>query len=100
MNAFKRFITWISAGFLLAMLSGSPAYADDTELLLVPPPASDATKPRIMFIIDTSSSMTAGLCRRHKPVRRQGQLALSGLYVAAGRPGQLLGRAGPVPRWR
>jgi type IV pilus assembly protein PilY1 len=59
MNAFKRFITWISAGFLLAMLSGSPAYADDTELLLVPPPASDATKPRIMFIIDTSSSMTS-----------------------------------------
>jgi type IV pilus assembly protein PilY1 len=57
MNAFKRNITWISAGLLLAMMAGSPAYADDTELLLVPPPSSDATKPRIMFIIDTSTSM-------------------------------------------
>ena len=59
MKAFKRNITWISAGLLLAMMSGAPAIADDTELLLVPPPASDATKPRIMFIIDTSTSMTS-----------------------------------------
>jgi type IV pilus assembly protein PilY1 len=57
MKAFKRNITWISAGLLLAMMSGAPAIADDTELLLVPPPASDATKPRILFIIDTSTSM-------------------------------------------
>lgn len=53
----KRFITWISAGFLLAMMAGSPAVADDTELLLVPPPSTDETKPRILFIIDTSTSM-------------------------------------------
>jgi type IV pilus assembly protein PilY1 len=59
MKAFKRNITWISAGLLLAMMAGAPAIADDTELLLVPPPASDATKPRIMFIIDTSTSMTS-----------------------------------------
>ncbi len=57
MNAIKKFITWTSAGLLLAMLSGSPALADDTELLLAPPPSSDDTKPRILFIIDTSGSM-------------------------------------------
>ena len=57
MSAIKKFISWTSTGLLLAMLSGSPAIADDTELLLVPPPSSDATKPRILFIIDTSGSM-------------------------------------------
>ena len=57
MSRIKKFITWTSAGLLLATLSGSPAVADDTELLLVPPPSSDSTKPRILFIIDTSGSM-------------------------------------------
>ncbi len=59
MNALKRIIIRTCAGFLLAMMAGAPAVADDTELLLVPPPSSDATKPRIMFIIDTSTSMTS-----------------------------------------
>jgi len=59
MNALKQIITWTSAGFLLAMMAGTPAIADDTELLLVPPPASDQTKPRILFIIDTSTSMNS-----------------------------------------
>ena len=59
MNAVKQIITWTSAGFLLAMMAGTPAVADDTELLLVPPPSTDATKPRILFIIDTSTSMTS-----------------------------------------
>ena len=59
MNALKRIITWTSAGFLLAMMAGTPAVADDTELLLVPPPSSDQTKPRILFIIDTSTSMNS-----------------------------------------
>lgn len=57
MKAFKRNITWISGGLLLTMLAGAPAYADDTELLLAPAPRTDETKPRIMFIIDTSTSM-------------------------------------------
>ncbi len=59
MNALKQIITWTSAGFLLAMMAGTPAVADDTELLLVPPPPGDATKPRILFIIDTSTSMNS-----------------------------------------
>ena len=57
MNALTRNFKWICAGFLLAMTAGTPAIADDTELLLVPPPSTDATEPRIMFIIDTSTSM-------------------------------------------
>ncbi|MCH8335554.1 MAG: PQQ-binding-like beta-propeller repeat protein [Proteobacteria bacterium] len=59
MNALNRIITRTCTGFLLAMTAGAPAIADDTELLLVPPPSSDATEPRIMFIIDTSTSMNS-----------------------------------------
>ena len=57
MNVNKRNIIGTCAGFLLALTAGAPVIADDTELLLVAPNATDATKPRIMFIIDTSSSM-------------------------------------------
>jgi type IV pilus assembly protein PilY1 len=59
MNANKRNIIGTCAGFLLALMAGAPVIADDTELLLVAPNATDATKPRIMFIIDTSSSMNS-----------------------------------------
>ena len=59
MNVLKQIITWTSAGFLLAMMASTPAVADDTELLLVAPPATDQTKPRILFIIDTSTSMNS-----------------------------------------
>jgi hypothetical protein len=59
MNANKRNIIGTCAGFLLALTAGAPVIADDTELLLVSPPSTDATKPRIMFIIDTSTSMTS-----------------------------------------
>ena len=47
-----------AAGLLLALLSGAPALADDTELLLVNPDDLAAPKPNIMFILDTSGSMT------------------------------------------
>jgi type IV pilus assembly protein PilY1 len=59
MNANKRNIIGTCAGFLLALTAGAPVIADDTELLLVAPPSTEATKPRILFIIDTSSSMTS-----------------------------------------
>jgi type IV pilus assembly protein PilY1 len=39
------------------MLSGMPAFADDTELLLVAPPEPSQLKPNVMFILDTSGSM-------------------------------------------
>ena len=59
MNALKQIITRTCAGFLLAMMAGAPAIADDTELLLAQAEATEASKPRILFIIDTSSSMTS-----------------------------------------
>ena len=57
MSGIKKFMTWTSAGLLLSMMAGMPAVADDTELLLATPDLTDATKPRILFIIDTSGSM-------------------------------------------
>lgn len=47
--------TWTAAGLLLALTVGSPAVADDTELLLVTP--DNGSKPNILFILDTSGSM-------------------------------------------
>ncbi len=57
MNAQKRNITWTCAGILLAMTAGTPAVADDTELLLVTPAAAAGDKPNMLFILDTSGSM-------------------------------------------
>ena len=42
----------------LALLSGAPALADDTELLLQAAPDPSQLKPNVMFILDTSGSMT------------------------------------------
>jgi len=50
--------TWMSVSFAIAMLTGLPAVADDTELLLVNPDPSQNPKPNVMFILDTSGSMT------------------------------------------
>ncbi len=48
---------WISFGLLLALFSGAPAMADDTELLLLNPDAEIETKPNVLLIIDSSGSM-------------------------------------------
>ncbi len=48
--------TWTFAGLLLALTCGTPAVADDTELLLVNPDASQQV-PNVMLIIDSSGSM-------------------------------------------
>ncbi|RLA30077.1 MAG: hypothetical protein DRR11_14170, partial [Gammaproteobacteria bacterium] len=50
--------TWTSIGCAVALLAGVPALADDTELLLINPDPSDNPKPNVMFILDTSGSMT------------------------------------------
>ena len=42
----------------LALLVGALAIADDTELLLLAPDAADGPKPNVMFILDTSGSMS------------------------------------------
>ena len=58
MNKVIRNTSWMSAGLLLTLLSGAPAIADDTELLLVDP-NNQIPKPNIMLIIDSSGSMTS-----------------------------------------
>jgi len=58
MNTFRKHTAWVGAGLLISLLTGSPVWADDVELLLSTPAASNAAKPNILFIIDSSGSMT------------------------------------------
>lgn len=58
MNMSRNRTAWIGAGLLLTLLSGIPAYADDVELLLSNPNSGGADKPNILFILDSSGSMT------------------------------------------
>ena len=51
-------ITWMTTGLGVALLAGAPAIADDTELLLINPDPTQNPKPNVMFILDTSGSMT------------------------------------------
>jgi type IV pilus assembly protein PilY1 len=57
MNKVIQKSTWTVFGLTLALLSGAPALADDTELLLVAPPDPSESKPSVMFILDSSGSM-------------------------------------------
>ena len=56
MNKFIHKTTWMCAGLLLALTCGTPAMADDTELLLVNPDTIQQV-PNVMLIIDSSGSM-------------------------------------------
>ena len=58
MNSFIKKSTGSLLGLTLAVIAGAPAMADDTELLLVDPNTVQP-KPNIMFIIDSSGSMTS-----------------------------------------
>lgn len=58
MKISTRKITWMSVSFAIATLAGMPAIADDTELLLINPDPTQNPKPNVMFILDTSGSMT------------------------------------------
>lgn len=55
----RKRIAWFGAGLTLALTAGSPAIADDTELLLSTPNSTGADKPNILFILDSSGSMTS-----------------------------------------
>ena len=57
MNKVIQTTTGTVLGLLLALTAGAPAIADDTELLLVDP-NNQAPKPNILFIVDSSGSMT------------------------------------------
>ncbi|MGB5630998.1 MAG: PilC/PilY family type IV pilus protein, partial [Woeseiaceae bacterium] len=51
-------IAWMTTGLGVALLAGAPAIADDTELLLINPDPTQNPKPNVLFILDTSGSMT------------------------------------------
>ena len=48
-----------AVGLTVALIAGSPVWADDVELLLSIPGASAAAKPNVLFILDSSGSMTS-----------------------------------------
>jgi len=56
MNKVIHKTTWMCAGLMLALTCGTPAVADDTELLLINPDVAQQ-KPNVMLIIDSSGSM-------------------------------------------
>ena len=57
MNMVIKKTQWMCASLLIALTSGAPAYADDTEILLINPNKANPPKPNLMFIIDSSGSM-------------------------------------------
>ena len=57
MNTRIEKFKWIAGGLLVSLLAGTPAVADDTELLLLRPDGV-TPKPNVVFIIDSSGSMT------------------------------------------
>ena len=58
MNLSATRTAWAAgAGLSITLLVASPVWADDVELLLSTPASSDAAKPNILFIIDSSGSM-------------------------------------------
>ncbi|HSM29295.1 MAG TPA: PilC/PilY family type IV pilus protein, partial [Woeseiaceae bacterium] len=56
MNKVIHKTTWMCAGLMLALTCGTPAVADDTELLLINPDTAQQ-KPNVLLIIDSSGSM-------------------------------------------
>jgi type IV pilus assembly protein PilY1 len=57
MNKLIKKTQWICVGLVIALTSGAPAVADDTEILLINPNAANPPQPNVMFIIDSSGSM-------------------------------------------
>jgi type IV pilus assembly protein PilY1 len=52
-------MTGMISGCAMALIAGMPAVADDTELFLINPNPLLDPKPNVMFIMDTSGSMTS-----------------------------------------
>lgn len=50
---------WAAVGLTIALTASSPVWADDVELLLSIPGASNAAKPNVLFMLDSSGSMTS-----------------------------------------
>ncbi len=57
---------WTCLGLALALTSGSPSLADDTEILLINPNQANPPKPNVMFIIDSSGSMGSSVSTKEQ----------------------------------
>jgi type IV pilus assembly protein PilY1 len=57
MNSLRNNFGWMATGFLWAVLSGMPAFADDTELFVGTTASGGGVQPNILFVLDTSGSM-------------------------------------------
>ncbi len=57
MNTVIHKTKWTCVGLLLVLAAGAPAYADDTELLLLNPDFDEPPIPNVLLIIDSSGSM-------------------------------------------
>ncbi len=57
MNMCRKHSAWAIAAMLITLMIGSPVWADDVELLLSTPGGTNS-KPNILFILDSSGSMT------------------------------------------
>lgn len=64
---FRKRAGWAGAGLALALTVGMPAVADDVELLLTVPGASNAAKPNVLFVLDSSGSMTTVVETNQEP---------------------------------
>lgn len=67
MSLNKQRNTWFMAGMLWAMLAGSAAVADDTELFVGDTSLYPQSKPNILFILDTSGSMGTEVLTTQQP---------------------------------
>ncbi len=48
-------------GLLYSLIVGSPLYADDTEVFFGAPPAAETVHPNVLFILDSSGSMSSNV---------------------------------------
>ena len=59
MTMSRKHVAWAGVGLTLALFIGSPAVADDVELLMSNPNVNGANQPNVLFILDSSYSMTS-----------------------------------------
>ena len=46
----RKHVAWAGVGLTLAMIAGTPAIAEDVELLVSTPGSAGADKPNILFV--------------------------------------------------
>ncbi len=66
-------------GLLYSLIVGSPLYADDTEVFFGAPPAAETVHPNVLFILDSSGSMSSNVPGTSLNRMENMKLALHGL---------------------